>query len=58
MSDTNGELKEEIERLRKDRDLWMHRSNEHAMAADNLMEQVINLRAYLKKLKEALDEKP
>jgi hypothetical protein len=46
------------ERLRQERDLWMHRSNEHAMEADNFREQVITLRAYVEKLKEALDERP
>jgi len=49
---------EDVERLRQERDLWMHRSNSHAMEADNLREQVTDLRAYVQKLKEALDEKP
>jgi hypothetical protein len=50
--------KEDIERLRQERDLWMHRSNNHAIEADNLREQVADLRAYVERLKEALDEKP
>ena len=58
MGESKRELLEEIERLRKDRDLWMRRSNEHAMAADQLMIQVTDLRAYVKKLKEILNEKP
>jgi hypothetical protein len=37
-------LQEEVKRLREERDLWMNRSLGHAMEADRLREERLNLK--------------